>query len=243
MESRCETATLEWLPESSEKAPACYAALGTAMSLMDRLVSCSWGCSGSDHAAERLAGRAYHAVRAGLLLWRRGSYDEALVMARSVGEVANLLLLFHFDAQAFASWKQLPDKERWKEFRPVKVRERLERLGGPLVFGEERYSSSSRLGVHPNPERTPGRFDPTGRPKGAGYFQAIGALTVLNEIALGVVWAGAAAAGIAEIPDDKKMAVSAACAAVDEKIGGFQAHRLKAAQDGLLQHLASQAPG
>ena len=66
-------------------------ALGTALSYLDRMASCWWGCRQSTHIEERLVGKVASNARAALHLMRAGYYDEALGLIRQIGETANLL--------------------------------------------------------------------------------------------------------------------------------------------------------
>jgi len=96
-EDACEARTASALPRLGKLAPACYRNLGTVLSLLDRAASCYWGCRGGDHVVEYIAGRSCSSARAARRLFEFGYYDESLSINRSIGEIANLLLLFNFD--------------------------------------------------------------------------------------------------------------------------------------------------
>jgi hypothetical protein len=90
-EDACETETTSALPGMGVKAPACIAKLGTLLSLLYRVGCCAWGCRGGDHTVEYIIGRSVTSALAALRLIRFGYYDEALGLARNIGEIANLL--------------------------------------------------------------------------------------------------------------------------------------------------------
>ena len=48
-EDECEAETDVWLAQAGVKAPKCFEALGTVLSLMDRLACCWWSCRGGKH--------------------------------------------------------------------------------------------------------------------------------------------------------------------------------------------------
>jgi hypothetical protein len=111
-EDRCQQKTLEHLPRLGGKAPRCYEMTGRCFALLDAFSSCAWVCSGGDHVLERLVARATNNGRAALRLTLMGFYDKALVLTRSVGEIANLLSLFAERPEEFARWKTLDKKAR-----------------------------------------------------------------------------------------------------------------------------------
>ena len=154
-ERECEAAFDEWLPSAGEKAPKTIEALGTALSYLDLIASCWWRCDGGDHQRERIIGRAVSNTRAALLLLRSGYYDEALGVTRQIGEIANLLLLFMRDDEAFVEWAGLGDQARRRSFRAVRVREKLEALGFGMAMDEDLYRKLSGVSVHANPNTVP----------------------------------------------------------------------------------------
>jgi hypothetical protein len=54
-----------------------------------------------------------------------GYYDEALCLIRSVGEIANLLMLFAQKSEKYREWVVATKDERIKNFRPGAVRKQL----------------------------------------------------------------------------------------------------------------------
>ena len=84
-EQRCGESFDKWLPEAGVKAPQTMDALGTALSFLDRIASCWWGCRKEAHIEERLVGKVASNARAALHLLRAGYYDEALGLVRQIG--------------------------------------------------------------------------------------------------------------------------------------------------------------
>ena len=56
-ERRCVEDFDEWLPTAGIKAPETLDALGSALSYLDRIASCWWGCRKGPHIEERLIGK------------------------------------------------------------------------------------------------------------------------------------------------------------------------------------------
>ena len=193
-EDDCESQTDEALPKMGKKAPQCIHELGTVLSLLDRLASCFWECSKGDHVVENLAGRAGSFARAALRLMRLGFYDEALVLVRSIGEISNLLVLFCQEDALLQKWKLSNDRERRKEFDPVKVRIALEAKGKPIPMSQSKYARLCEKVAHVTPETTPQNYNVHGRPLAAGYFQEPGVLVTINEVAEFVAWVALCAA-------------------------------------------------
>src|SRR3954471_13451903 len=102
MEDACEKLTGELLSQMGIKAPKCVEKLGTILSLADRVGSCFWHCPGDSndaHGIPYIAARASSFGRAALRLGQLGFYDESLTLVRSLGEIANLLMLFYLDSK------------------------------------------------------------------------------------------------------------------------------------------------
>jgi hypothetical protein len=113
--------------------------LGTVLSLLDRLSSCYWGCHSGDHTKEYLLGRACTSTSAAWIMVQHGHYDAALGIARDIGEIANLLMLFGAEPNAFTQWKDSDDRARMRNFKPSEVRKRLEQLNVPVPVGKDIY--------------------------------------------------------------------------------------------------------
>ena len=118
-ERRCEESFDEWLPGAGVRAPQSMDALGTALSYLDRIASCWWGCRQDTHIEERLVGKVASNARAALHLLRAGYYDEALGLVRQIGETANLACLFVQSAESHEEWKSASEEVARTAFSPV----------------------------------------------------------------------------------------------------------------------------
>jgi hypothetical protein len=148
--------------------------LGTTLSLLDRLSCCYWGCHKGDHMKEYLVGRACTSISAAWILVRHGHYDAALGIARDVGEIANLLMLFSADVNAFEKWKNSDGRTRMREFKPSMVRQALEKLNAPIPVGKEIYKLLSERATHVTPNTRPELHSKSDHPFAGGYFQEDG---------------------------------------------------------------------
>jgi hypothetical protein len=128
-----------------------------------------------------------------------GFYDEALVLTRSVGEIANLLSLFAERPDDFARWKTLDERARRREFAPVHVRTKLEEINTPMRIKSEAYAELSIRGVHVNPGTSPQTYDAIEMPKGAGYYQEAGLFICQNELAQALTFVMYASAQLSQL--------------------------------------------
>jgi hypothetical protein len=181
LEARCEKATEEYLPHAGETAPNTSRALGTYLSILDRLSSCWWHCPGGDHSVQYLVARVVGSLRAALRLMRAGLYDEALNALRT-SAVVNLLRLFALEPELLDRWRAAEEATRFGMARPTQVIKRLRAAGLPNPLDGERYDLLSRI-AHGNMSHAPQAYNAIGLPLTAGHFQEAGRLVVLNESA------------------------------------------------------------
>ena len=189
-EDACEATTASRIRHLGKQAPACFENLGTVLSLLDRVGSCFWGCRGGDHILEALAGRVCSSSRAALRLLQFGFYDESLSLSRSIGEIANLLLLFNQEAEAFREWQQLDEQRRKRRFSPAAVRLHLEKIERDksidlhlLTVDRQQYGALSEVATHPTPQTKPQVHNPLEAPCLGGVFQEAGVVVALQELA------------------------------------------------------------
>jgi hypothetical protein len=139
---------------------------------------------------EWLTGRVVnHAVSAHRLI-RGGYYDEALVLIRGIGEIANLVWLFDADSTALDRWKAADRRERLSQFGPGKVRTQLKNavpIGPPI--DDDRYQALCEIGTHPRPAFAPGHYSGTGRPVLGGLIQPAGVYVTTTELGFAVAMA------------------------------------------------------
>lgn len=225
-EDTCEAETRRRIPSMGKKAPACLQNLGTALSLLDRTASCFWACRGGDHVIEYLAGRVCSLSRAALRLLLFGFYDESLSITRSIGEIANLFLLFNQDAPALAQWSQSNNKQRKEQFRPVKVRLRLEEIEQRksvnlqiLTVDEQRYGALCEAATHVTPHTKPQAHNPLGLPFAGANFQEAGLIIALNELARATALALIPLPKLLGYDDQKRSEIQGKAATLLESVG------------------------
>ena len=185
LEDKCQSETDCRLPSLGKKAPECLKQIGTVLSLMDRMASCWWVCREGDHRIEYLCGRTASSARAVLRLIRLGFYDEALILCRGLGEIANLMQLFCNDTNALEEWKNASPEKIRKDFAPVKVRLRIEKSTSMSpAIKESRYKLLSERAAHVHPGTMPQSHNILGMPGAGAKLQDAGILVCLNELAL-----------------------------------------------------------
>lgn len=183
-EDNCAKETLEHFAHLGTKAPRCKDAIGSVLALLDCASSCIWGCRGGDHLIEYFAGRVASSARAAWRLLLLGFYDESLSITRSIGEAANLLILFATDANALSDWKGASRNDRKSRYMPVHVRTRLQDLKPITMIDSARYSALCEIAVHVTPELRPQGHNLLAMPTSGGYMQEGGILMALNELAI-----------------------------------------------------------
>jgi len=175
--------------------------LGTLLSLVDRLGSCWWGCSGGDHTVEYAVAASGGNTFAALRLLRAGYYDEALGLARQIGERANLLQLFMFNSQSLREWSDSGTEARQKKFSAFNIRIELEKLGIPPIIQRDYYHYLSGFGIHPG--RIPQSFGDKLPPSVGGLFRLRGLTIVLHELAYVISMVGGTGAVL--LSDDERI--------------------------------------
>jgi hypothetical protein len=176
--------------EAGKRLPQTMRSIGVALSTLYRLACCHFGCRGGDHQIEWLAGKFVNQAISVHRLVRAAQYDEALMLIRGMGEIVNLLWLFHQDQSEMAAWKSADRKTRLNRFGPGAVRSRLEKLstlGAPI--DNERYSALCEIATHPTPRLAPGHFSGTGRPVLGAILQEVGVFVCINEVAYALAMA------------------------------------------------------
>lgn len=101
----------------------------------------------------RLMVRCFNSAASCLRLLRCGYYQPAFSMIRDLVETTFLLDLFKREGTKIAEWRSLPAQEREKRFKPVKVREHLDKLDGfSKAQRAAAYKLLSTYAAHPTPE-------------------------------------------------------------------------------------------
>jgi hypothetical protein len=181
--AKCESSTDEYLALESPQGPInTHQHLGTLFSLLDRASSCWWGCRQGDHAAEMLVGRCCSYGLCAFKLARSGFYDESVSLARTVGEITNLAVLFVTDPSVLLDWRTADERTRRDKYSPVAVRRTLEAKSHPVPIDQTRYGQLSAKAVHLTPTIPPQMYNAERHPNTGGYFQEAGLCFGLAEI-------------------------------------------------------------
>lgn len=154
------------------------------MSVLYQAGTCHRKCHGGAHVLESLCGRAYNLTAAATQLASTGYYDEALNLARSIGEISNLISLSVLDSGAMQRWLALGTSERIRHFSPAAVRKMLELQpnGAALMYANrDWYSRFGEECTHITPQTKPNAHDSGS--KIGGIHQPAGISLCLNELA------------------------------------------------------------
>lgn len=184
-EDDCESFTKKRLRSLGVKAPKCWVALSEVLLHLDLVGSCFWNCPGGkrrEHVIQYMAARVSSFGRAAIRLAQLGFYDEALILIRSIGEIANLFFLFELEPSKKEDWLNCDRKSRLKTFGPGKVRAAIAERGKIPPMCNEQYSLLCEISTHPAPSLTPQSFNRFGRATVGGMFQDAGFLVVLNHL-------------------------------------------------------------
>jgi hypothetical protein len=186
----CSVDTDKFCAEAGESLPATTAGLGTVLSILYRLACCFYGCQGGDHQVEWLAGKVVNQAVSAHRLVRAAQYDEALMVIRGLGEIVNLVWLFHNSQAELATWKSADKKTRINSFGPGAVRRRLKKIVaiGPPI-DDQRYAALCEIATHPTPSVAPGHYSGTGRPILGAIVQEVGIFVCINELGYAVAMA------------------------------------------------------
>lgn len=193
----CERKTKKAVAEWEDASTNSLRYVGVLLRLLSNMAVCEPNCGHEFHVVERLAGRIVTQSTAALLLMTGGYYDEALTHVRSVGEIANLLVLFLYEREAFEEWLVLDSNARKRQYSPVKVRTRLEGRGVHVPITHPRYSALSETATHVTPHLRIQAYNPLSFQTLGGYFQPDGVRLVLTELSIAVADAATCAMRLA----------------------------------------------
>jgi hypothetical protein len=219
-ELRCARVTRRLMPKLGKKLPDCYERLGMTLALLDCAACCYWGCAQGDHRLEFLLGGGTNTAYAALDLARRGYYDQALSLARTLGELSNLLGLFVLDGPRLERWKTVGERARTREFSAVKVRLALADLNVPVPTDEDRYRQLSGYSIHATPDRLPQAHNPHGQPLTFSVFQESGLFMSINEIARSVAFIAYFSSYLLDLHKDVRKTLNDIARALLEAVGG-----------------------
>lgn len=95
--------------------------------------------------------RMFNALSSAMKLVCSGYYQNSALILRDILETVFLIDLFETDRTAIKRWRTADKKARQKEFKPVKVRESLDRRDGfTNKKRAEMYNLFSELAAHPS---------------------------------------------------------------------------------------------
>lgn len=221
-----EKCTDRRIAELGRKAPSCLTALGTALSHIDRLASCFYGCHGGDHLIEYLTGRVCGLSRSAIRLTRFANYDEALLLIRTIGEMANLVQLFSINSQDLFAWKNSSKTVRITNFGPAAVRRRLEELKQLVHLDRDWYGSLCEWAAHPTPATKPNAFNSLGIPCAAPQLQDEGVIVCLNELARVLCIYIPPVVSLLPLTKDQKTSILREIRVLPESLGGVMLDKL-----------------
>jgi hypothetical protein len=221
MEDQCEKLTDKKIPAMGKKAPRCMEHIGTVLSLCDRIGSCYWQCNNDDHLVEYMTSRVNGYARASLRLARFGFYDEALVLVRSIGEIANLLVLFMSESTTMDEWRNSDHNMRINSFKPSKIRERIEKNKFFVPMDANRYRKLCEIATHPVPHLKPQDYNPIGKPSSGGRLQEAGFVLVINELAFLISIVSLASSKLCRLPADRLIEINKAALACTKYVGSI----------------------
>jgi hypothetical protein len=218
----CASQSRNQLRHLTESARQTYENLGTLLSLLDRMVSCFWGCHGKEHVFESLVGRAVSASRAALRLIEFGHYDEALALTRGIAEIGNLMWLFYVKPEELRLWIDLPEKERRSRYSPPGVRKAIEAAGSVVPHEQSDYAWLCEVAVHPTPKIRSQAYNLYRIPTLGGVYQEHGQIECLARLAWALASVGGPAGKMVLIEQSRAQAIVEASIRVAEGIPGSE---------------------
>lgn len=208
-----------------KKAPLCYEYLGQLVLHAELIGTCAYGCPGNTEDAHRmpyLVARASGFARAALRLARMGFYDEALIVVRSLAEIANLFSLFVAAPEAIDEWTKSDRAYRLDKLSPGNIRRRIETLGKTPPISASRYATLCEISTHAVPGLRPQNFNHAGRSTTGGILvQEAGLLVVLNELAGALSFLVILAARVCNVPAEPFKEIREACVGCLRSVGGI----------------------
>jgi hypothetical protein len=208
-EGHCASESDRLLLDGDVALTNCFRDLGTTLSWLERFACCWWGCNGGDHVVERIVARTVSSARASVHLSRCGYYDEALSLARSVAEAANLFALWDYDQANFSQWKSLSASKRREKFGPGAVRGLLRRMGQDIPVDNDHYEWLCGIATHVTPHTTPQAFT-TQQPNLGSYVQKNGLAIAIVEIAIGIHYVGLYAPSLSSLDAQSRAGITEA---------------------------------
>jgi len=151
-------------------------------------------------------------------LARSGFYDESVSLARTVGEITNLAVLFVTDPSALQEWRTVDERTRRDKFCPVAVRRTLEAKSFPVPVNQSRYGQLSAKAVHLIPTIPPQMYNAERHPKTGGYFQETGLYFCIADIGYPFYVLGPCAVGLCGLAEENGATVCQAADALNKSL-------------------------
>ena len=186
VEKKCESATNAYIESHS----SVFQEVQSFDNLYQQLylfATCYWGCHGREHIFEYLAGKCVSTIIVAKRALYQGYYDEALLLTRTLAEIANLLNLFWVKPDQIRRWADSDESARIRDFGPAAVRRALEKAEWIIPFGQMEYKRLCDT-VHPVPNIGPNAHQNESQPVLGGIFQEKGFKLVYRELAYGLVF-------------------------------------------------------
>ncbi len=215
----CQAATQERLGTIDSKLPDTLEALGETLLLLRQYGSCNWGCRGGAHLMERFSARAVSYAVASLRLMWIGHYDEAYVLIRNLGELANLLFLFASDAKQLEAWRAAGEAERRNGFGAGTVRQRLSERQLPIVLKRDLFNELSSRFAHTGQLPVVQLHNPDGAMSMGGRIQPVGLSFGMAQVVVFTSTIALALTELGDLPDSKGAALRAADSRMTTAIG------------------------
>lgn len=127
--------------------------INTCLECLSLLPECHKEQDAQELHVLRLVVRCFNSGASALRLIRCGYFQPAVVMMRDLLEVRCLMELFVKEPSALQDWLSMPERDRMRHFKPVRVRERLSKFDSQKVEKlRTDYNFLSRIAVHPSPD-------------------------------------------------------------------------------------------
>ena len=109
----------------------------------------------------------------------------------------------------------------------MKVREKLEAIGAPMPMEVEEYKLLSSVAANVGPATKPQVYNQQKLPTLGGYYQEVGLLTALNELAWPLSLLGAAAGQLAPLEEGPSTEIGTAAWKLVRSVGGVRLKSFK----------------
>jgi hypothetical protein len=114
---------------------------------------------------------------------------------------------FWCDSSEIRKWLDLPERERRKRYRPVAVRDELQRLNWMVPFDDAHYGRLCELAVHPTPDTKPNAHQDSKRPVVGAHFQQKGFVFATWELCWALTVVAGPIAKLAIFPESEAKAM------------------------------------